>query len=67
LTCYCKTAIPSWRQNVIDKRQVEGAIAGTIFDTEVKKAVIEAGLFVIEQSGDTMKINVPDGFIPRRW
>ena len=50
-----------------DKRSVEGAIAGAIFGTEEKKATIEAGLYVIEQSGDTMKINVPDGFIPRRW
>ena len=55
------------RQNVIDNRQVEGAIAGAIFDAEVKKATIDAGLYVIEQSGDTMKINVPDGFVPRRW
>ena len=50
-----------------DQRQVEGAIAGAIFAAEVKKATIEAGLYVIEQSGDTMKIEVPEGFIPRRW
>ena len=55
------------RQNVIDNRKVEGAIAGAIFDAEVKKATIEAGLYVIEQTGDTMKISVPDGFVPRRW
>jgi hypothetical protein len=55
------------RQNVIDNRRIEGAIAGAIFGTEEKKATIEAGLYVIEQSGDTMKIDVPDGFVPRRW
>ena len=55
------------RQNVIDNRKVEGAIAGAIFAAEVKKAAIEAGLYVIEQSGDTMKIKVPEGFVPRRW
>ena len=55
------------RRNVIDNRKVEGAIAGAIFDAGVKKATIEAGLYVIEQSGDTMKIDVPDGFVPRRW
>ena len=54
-------------QNVIDNRQIEGAIAGAIFDAEVKKATIEAGLYVIEQSGDTMKIDVPEGFVPRKW
>ena len=55
------------RHNITDNRQIEGAIAGAVFDTEVKKATIEAGLYVIEQSGDTMKINVPDGFVPRKW
>ena len=24
-------------------------------------------LYVIEQSGDTMKIDVPDGFVPKNW
>ena len=55
------------RRKTNDQRQVKGAIAGAIFDAEVKKAVIEAGLYVIEQSGDTMKINVPDDFVPRKW
>ena len=54
-------------RKINDTRQVEGAIAGAIFDGEVKKATIEAGLYVIEQSGDTMRISVPDGFVPRRW
>ena len=55
------------RRKLKDMRQVEGAIAGAIFGIEEKKATIEAGLYVIEQSGDTMKINVPDGFVPGRW
>jgi multidrug efflux pump subunit AcrA (membrane-fusion protein) len=50
-----------------DLRKIQGAIAGAIFGSEEKKAVIEAGLYVIEQSGDTMKIEVPDGFVPREW
>ena len=48
-----------------DNRKIQGAIAGAIFGSAEKEAVIEAGLFVIEQSGDTMKIEVPDGFVPR--
>ena len=55
------------RRKLNDNRQVEGAIAGAIFGIEEKKATIEAGLYVIEQSGDTMKIDVPDGFVPHRW
>ena len=50
-----------------DMRKVEGAIAGVVISEELKKAIIEAGLYVIEQSGDTMKIDVPDGFVPRSW
>jgi len=55
------------RHALNDKRKVEGAIAGAIFGIEEKKATLEAGLYVIEQSGDTMKINVPEGFIPKKW
>jgi hypothetical protein len=33
----------------------------------VKKLVIEAGMYVIEQSGDTMKIEVPRDFKPKTW
>ena len=55
------------RRKKHDLRQVEGAIAGAIFGAEEKKAVIEAGFYVIMQSGDTMKIEVPEGFVPRRW
>ena len=56
-----------YRRKLNDTRQVEGAIAGAIFGTQEKKTAIEAGLYVIEQTGDTMKIDVPDGFVPRRW
>jgi len=55
------------RNKLNDKRKVQGAIAGAIFGTEEKKAVVEAGLYVIEQSGDTMKICVPQDFVPREW
>ncbi|MCL2472463.1 MAG: hypothetical protein FWF26_02190 [Treponema sp.] len=55
------------RRGINDKRKIEGAIAGAIFGMEEKKATLDAGLYVIEQSGDTMKIEVPEGFIPRQW
>jgi hypothetical protein len=50
-----------------DTRKIRGAIAGAVFPEDVKAAAVEAGLYVIEQSGDTMKITVPEGFIPRDW
>jgi hypothetical protein len=50
-----------------DARKIRGAIAGAIFPAAVKTAARKAGLYVIEQSGDTMKIEVPEGFRPRDW
>jgi hypothetical protein len=50
-----------------DKRRIRGAIAGAIFQDEVKSAVLKAGFYVIEQTGDTVKINVPEGFKPKEW
>jgi hypothetical protein len=55
------------RRGVNDLRKIQGAIAGAIYENDVKEAVREAGMYVIEQSGDTMKIDMPDGFIPREW
>ena len=56
-----------YRRSINDSRKIQGAIAGAVFGTEEKKAALEAGLYALEQSGDTMKIDVPDGFIPREW
>lgn len=50
-----------------DSRKILGAIAGAIFPQKVKDLTLEAGMYVIEQSGDTMKIDVPGGFIPKEW
>jgi hypothetical protein len=50
-----------------DRRKIRGAIAGAVFPEDAKTAALEAGLYVIEQSGDTMRINVPEGFRPREW
>jgi len=38
-----------------------------VFLEDAKKATREAGLFAIEQSGDTMRIDAPEGFVPREW
>jgi len=50
-----------YSKDIGDSRKILGAIAGAIFLPEVKKAVLEAGLYVLVQSGDTMKIEVPEG------
>jgi hypothetical protein len=50
-----------------DRRRIRGAIAGAVFGDSVKAAVLEAGFYVIEQTGDTVKINIPEGFKPKEW
>ena len=50
-----------------DDRKIMGAIAGAIFREGEKNATLKAGMYVIEQSGYTMKIDVPQGFVPREW
>jgi hypothetical protein len=44
-----------------------GAIAGAVLTDTVRDYITKHGFFVIEQSGDTVKINVPEGFKPREW
>ena len=55
------------KDKVRDKRKIQGAIAGAIFGVPEKKATLENGFYVIEQSGDTVKIEIPEGFIPREY
>jgi hypothetical protein len=58
----------NWREKRQEKpKRILGAIAGAVFPASLQEAVIEAGLYVIVQTGDTMKINVPEGFKPREW
>jgi hypothetical protein len=50
-----------------DKRKLLGAVAGAIASKEVKDFAVKSGFFVLEQSGDTVRISVPEGFKPREW
>jgi predicted AAA+ superfamily ATPase len=52
------------RREKRDVRKIIGAIAGAVFKDNVKEAAQEAGLYVIVQSGDTMKIDMPEGWEP---
>ena len=56
-----------YRSKKKDTRKIYGAIAAAVFGSVEKKAALEAGFYVLEQSGDTMKLELPDGFIPREW
>jgi hypothetical protein len=48
-----------------DKREVRGAIAGAIMSRKVREAALREGLYVIEQSGDTVRIEEPENV--RGW
>jgi hypothetical protein len=50
-----------------DTRKFQGAIAGAIMIDEVRDYTLQAGFYVIEQTGDTVKINIPKDFKPREW
>jgi hypothetical protein len=50
-----------------DKRRLLGAVAGAIATEEVKGFAVKKGFFVLEQSGDMVRISVPEGFKPREW
>ena len=50
-----------------DMRKFRGAIAGAIISEGVRNYSFKAGLYVIEQTGDTVKINIPEGFVPKEW
>jgi hypothetical protein len=50
-----------------DRRKLIGAVAGAIAAGEVKALAVKEGFFVLEQSGDTIRVSVPEGFKPREW
>jgi len=48
-------------------RKILGAIAGAVFEENVRDYAVESGFYAVCQSGDTVSINVPEGFKPREW
>jgi hypothetical protein len=50
-----------------DKRKLVGAVAGAIVQNQVKERALTTGFYVITQSGDTVRIEAPEGFTPKVW
>jgi hypothetical protein len=50
-----------------DKRKYRGALAGAIVSEAVRNRVLKTGFYLIEQTGDTVKISIPPDFKPREW
>jgi hypothetical protein len=53
------------QQSESSNKKLIAALAGAIFPENVRKFTIKAGFYVITQSGDTLKIDVPEDFKPR--
>ncbi len=47
--------------------KVMGAVAGILIDNDVDKFAMNEGLFVIVQSGDSVKLANDESFVPRIW
>jgi chromosome segregation ATPase len=60
-------ALRAWADRHGDRRKIYGALAGAIVGAGVRQYALKAGFYVIVQSGDTVKIDVPEGFQPRQW
>jgi hypothetical protein len=52
---------------VDSEKKIYGALAGAVMSDKAKAAALKAGLYVVVPSGDTVKIDVPEGFIPKAW
>ena len=50
-----------------DTRKFQGAIAGAIMNESVRDYAHKTGFYVIEQTGDTVKITIPENFKAREW
>jgi hypothetical protein len=50
-----------------DRRRLIGAMAAAIMSEDIKALVLEEGFYAIVQSGDTVKIETPEGFTPSVW
>ena len=50
-----------------DNRKYRGALAGAIVKNATRGYAQKSGLYVLEQSGDTIKLDIPAGFVAREW
>ncbi|MDR2142845.1 MAG: hypothetical protein LBP29_00565 [Treponema sp.] len=56
-----------WIDKHHDRRKIRGAVAGAIVSRNVARYAVKAGFYVIVQTGDTVKIDIPAGFVPKDW
>ena len=57
----------AWHDKNGDRRRIFGAVAAAIFTEGARQAALKAGFYVVVQAGDTMRLDMPEGFKPKAW
>jgi hypothetical protein len=56
------------QSNIFKGKKIIGAVAGAVIPDNVKAYALKQGLYVIEQTGDTIRIETQDNkFKPKQW
>jgi len=50
-----------------DRRKILGGMAVAVLNEKDRKAILDAGFYLMEPSGDMMKMDLPEGFVPKEW
>jgi hypothetical protein len=50
-----------------DRRKILGGMAVAVPDEDSRKAILDAGFYLIVPSGDYMKLDLPEGFVPMEF
>jgi hypothetical protein len=53
--------------SLLAKRKLYGAMAGVKLSKKTRQYAIGKGFFVIELTGNTIKVNMPEGWKPKLW
>ena len=57
--------IREYADNHNDRRKYAGAVAGALINKNAREAALKSGMYIVEQSGDTVQIKAPEK--PRFW
>jgi hypothetical protein len=53
--------------SLFTNRKLYGAMASVKTNKFARKYAIDKGFFVIELTGNTIKVDMPEGFTPKTW
>jgi hypothetical protein len=60
--------IRQYPPELVGNKELLGAMAGGLVDTDVKNYAYECGFFVLELTGESVHlVSPPEGFVPKTW